>query len=428
VAAGTGRFVASGAGANSDLTIQGSTVQLGGGGTLTAEGAVNLIAAENRSTVKSTNKSSSGSVGIGYTAGSGVGVTVSASVAKGKANGSDLTYSNTRIESGGELAIQSGGDVTLKGAVITADAVTGTIGGNLTIESLQDKSTYDSEQTSAGFSYTYGAGGLSVSFSKTTLDSDYVSVKEQSAIRAGDGGFQLNVLGNTELKGGAFTSTQAAVEAGKNAFSTGSLTLSDVENYAEYTANSVGFSSGGSAGFGQDGANERSVTRAGISGYAGDLTVRTGDAESGIPRIFDLQKVEREIAAQVAITRAFGQVAPKAVADFADGVTQRHTNAKLDKERIEAALANETDPVRRAELEQARDQVNQIVMQTQGDYDKWREGGVYRAALHAALGGLSGGYAGAIGAGVVSTAAPLLDTLQDSLQAKLSDAGLKDRC
>jgi filamentous hemagglutinin len=46
-------------------------------------------------------------------------------------------------------------------------------------------------------------------------------VVEQSAIKAGDGGFNVNVKGDTTLTGGAITSTQAAVDGGKNSFSTG---------------------------------------------------------------------------------------------------------------------------------------------------------------------------------------------------------------
>jgi len=35
----------------------------------------------------------------------------------------------------------SGGDTTLKGAVVKADQVTANVGGNLNIESLQDSAT-----------------------------------------------------------------------------------------------------------------------------------------------------------------------------------------------------------------------------------------------------------------------------------------------
>jgi filamentous hemagglutinin len=56
---------------------------------------------------------------------------------------------------------------------------------------------------------------------------DFASVKEQSGIKAGDGGFNVNVAGRTDLKGGVISSTQAAIDAGKNRFQTASLTSSD---------------------------------------------------------------------------------------------------------------------------------------------------------------------------------------------------------
>ena len=45
----------------------------------------------------------------------------------------------------------SGGDLTLKGAVIDAQKVTADVGGNLAIESLQDTSSQVSKQNSSGF-------------------------------------------------------------------------------------------------------------------------------------------------------------------------------------------------------------------------------------------------------------------------------------
>ncbi len=65
---------------------------------------------------------------------------------------------------------------------------------------------------------------------------------EQSGIKAGDGGFQVNVQGNTDLKGGAITSTDKAVNEGKNSLTTATLTTSDIENKSSVNAQSTGFS------------------------------------------------------------------------------------------------------------------------------------------------------------------------------------------
>ena len=63
---------------------------------------------------------------------------------------------------------------------------------------------------------------------------------------------------------------------------------------------------GTSAGFGQDSGKAGSTTLAGISGMAGNTAVRSGDRETGIARIFDADKVQKDIDAQVKITQMFG--------------------------------------------------------------------------------------------------------------------------
>ena len=59
------------------------------------------------------------------------------------------------------------------------------------------------------------------------------------------------------------------------------------------------------------------VTQSAISGMAGNTAARTGDAETGINKIFDADRVQKEINAQTQITQLFGQQAPKAAAEFA---------------------------------------------------------------------------------------------------------------
>ena len=84
----------------------------------------------------------------------------------------------------------------------------------------------------------------SVSYGQSKVKSDFASVTEQSGIRTGDGGFQVEVKGHTDLKGGAITSTQAAVDAGVNSFKSGSLSLSAIQNKADYKGSSYNVSVG----------------------------------------------------------------------------------------------------------------------------------------------------------------------------------------
>lgn len=53
----------------------------------------------------------------------GLMLNLSASGARGKADGADTSYSNTQIKAGNSVTLQSGGDTTLKGAVIAANTV-----------------------------------------------------------------------------------------------------------------------------------------------------------------------------------------------------------------------------------------------------------------------------------------------------------------
>ncbi|EJM99203.1 hypothetical protein PMI40_03737, partial [Herbaspirillum sp. YR522] len=103
------------------------------------------------------------------------------------------------------------------------------------IGSLQDTSYYKSQQQSLVGSVSVGRGrgfSGSVSASQSKVDANYASVGEQSGINAGDGSFQVkvNVKGNTDLKGGKIASTDKAMEDGKNSLTTGTLTVSEIEN------------------------------------------------------------------------------------------------------------------------------------------------------------------------------------------------------
>ena len=94
------------------------------------------------------------------------------------------------------------------------------VGGNLSIASVQDTSTYQGQQSSSGGSISVGLSVLSIgggiSVGNARANTNYQSVNQQSGIQAGDGGFQVEVKGNTSLTGGVIASTQAAVDSGAN--------------------------------------------------------------------------------------------------------------------------------------------------------------------------------------------------------------------
>lgn len=350
------------------LSVAGSQIAAADTVTLKSEGELALEAQANTSTQSMSNRSSS--VGIGIAArigkdGTGIGITASASKAKGKAAGNDSTWTNTEITAGRRASLRSEGDSRLKGAIVKAPTIDASVGGNLLIESLQDSSRYESHQQSLGGSVTIplpGGGNPSAQFnaSKSAIQSNYLSTNEASGLQAGDGGFQVQVTGKAELKGAAIASSDAAVKAGANEFSSAELAMSDLKNEADYDAKGFGMGigvgrnaegeyapKGNNAGLGSDSGHQRSVTTAGIRGIAGNRDVRTGDASSGLTRIFDAERVAKEINAQVTITQEFSGQAYKAVDDY---VSQKRSdlnialraaqNAKDEKEQqsIEASL------------------------------------------------------------------------------------------
>ncbi len=75
-----------------------------------------------------------------------MGITANASGSRGKG----VTWSNTRVNAGERLTLESGGDTTLRGALASGKQVVAGVGGNLSIESLQDTSPFKSKDQSLG--------------------------------------------------------------------------------------------------------------------------------------------------------------------------------------------------------------------------------------------------------------------------------------
>ncbi len=418
-AGGNVNILATGAGQDSDLTLQGSSISAGKNALLYADDAIALKAAENRHSQASSNRSTSGSIGLSLDA-QGISLDIAANRGQGTGDGSGTSYSNSQVSAANTLTLRSGGDTLLQGAVAKARRVVADVGGDLKIESLQDRSQYQEKQSSQGLSVSIpvtgtGKFGASVSASQANIRSNYQSAAAQSGIQAGDGGFSVDVQGNTSLIGGAITSTQKALDLQQNHFATkGALTLHDLENKAQYSANSVGGNlgmgsqKGGSAGIGQDSGNAKSLTTAGISGIAGDAAKRTGDAQQGIAPIFDKDAVRADVQAQVQITQMFGQNASKAVGDYAQ---QQQEKAAALKAQAANLADNDPDKTRLQQEAQKLD-------------SQWGDQGSMRLTLHSLTGGLTGGLGGALGAAVAATAAPGLDALQAKLTQGLQDAGL----
>jgi filamentous hemagglutinin len=413
-------------GAN-DITVRGSTLQAGGNVALEADRDVNLLAAQNTLTERSTNSSSSASIGVKLGT-KEKGVAVGASQGKGSGQGDEVTYTNARVSAGQQLSITSGADTTLKGAMAKGEQVVVNVGGQLNLQSLQDTSTYESRQQNVSGGLTLGPQpGGNAAYSQSRTDANFASVGERTGIQAGDQGFQVNVAGKTELQGAVIASTDKAVQDGKNTLNTQSLTTSDIQNQADFKAQavsvSVGTSAGqSSAGFGQASGKASSTTTAGVSGIAGDASVRTGDKQQGINAIFDNDKVSKDVNAQVAITSTFGQQAAKAVGDYGQSKTKPVDEARerqaLDKLAETGSLSTaqqaRLDALTKQGMSDAQAIANLADPSLLKDYGNWKEGGAYRVAAHTAVGALAGGISGALGSGITAATMPsVADAIND---------------
>ena len=219
-------------------TISGKTVKL------LASNDVSLQAATNTSEKLENAKSKGWSVGanISVTGGGILGFDASANAAKQKSNTKVTTHTGTTVVGSDAVAIISGKDTHISGSKVIGKSVTANVGGNLSIESLQDIKTYVGESSNKGFSVSTNAGSLSnvsMSSSNGKMESDYASVTDQAGIYAGDGGFVINTAETTSLVGAVIDS---AADSNKNKLSTKSLDVKDVENTAEYTSRNLGMS------------------------------------------------------------------------------------------------------------------------------------------------------------------------------------------
>ena len=318
-------------------TISGKTVKL------LASNDVSLQAATNTSEKLENAKSKGWSVGanISVTGGGILGFDASANAAKQKSNTKVTTHTGTTVVGSDAVAIISGKDTHISGSKVIGKSVTANVGGNLSIESLQDIKTYVGESSNKGFSVSTNAGSLSnvsMSSSNGKMESDYASVTDQAGIYAGDGGFVINTAETTSLVGAVIDS---AADSNKNKLSTKSLDVKDVENTAEYTSRNLGMSYNHVGNFknlsksGKDtvwntlgtlpnllpdsSKSSSSITKSAISN--GTIEVRdadfnmqtlsrdTKDSLNKLDEIFDKKKIEeRQELSKVFAKEAFGQL------------------------------------------------------------------------------------------------------------------------
>ena len=241
-----------------DLTVKGSTV-IGNDVSLTAKGNVRLEAGENTSITTTENKFSSASIGASFAPSGLTDISINANKANGNSKETLTAYSPTLVSAQNDLTLTSGKDMDIIGSKAQGEKITAKVGGNLKIETLQEKETYEEDNHSTGFGVSWNvnqtkkettdANGdtkietlrsfskptFSGSWNKGNIDSHYRSARDQAGFFAGSKGFDIYVEKNTDLKGGVIASEASA---DKNRLSTGTLSFSDLHNEADYSASS----------------------------------------------------------------------------------------------------------------------------------------------------------------------------------------------
>ncbi|MDN7912151.1 contact-dependent inhibition toxin BcpA [Burkholderia cepacia] len=421
-AGGTVAFAATGNGqaGSGNVTIAGSNVTANDV-ILAAKNQVNIVNTTDTDSTRSTNESKSASVGVSVGTG-GFGVSAAMSKANGDGNSDLATQNNSHVNAANGVTIISGGDTNIIGSNVKGNQVNADVGGNLNIVSVQDTLTSAAHQSSSGGGFSISQGGASASFSqsKGNASGSYAGVNEQAGIHAGDGGFNINVTGNTDLKGGLIAS---GADASKNSLTTGSLSFSDVQNQSHYDASSSGFSAGATTG---DGGMNYSTHGSTSGKNTGGAAPMLGQNDSGSDSATTKSGVS---AGTVTITDSANQKQDVASLNR-DTTNTNGTVAKLPD--MQNLLANQSDMMAAASA------AGEAVSRRIGDYademkrqaekngdqagvDAWKEGGANRALMQGAgaalVTGLAGGNAvgGAAGAAIASIASGKLNELSSAI-------------
>ncbi|EEU1942397.1 filamentous hemagglutinin N-terminal domain-containing protein [Escherichia coli] len=421
-----------------DIVIAGSQLKAGGNTSLDAANDVLLSGAANTQKTTGRNSSSGGGVGVSIGAGgNGAGISVFASVnaAKGSEKGNGTEWTETTIDSGKTVTINSGRDTVLNGAQVNGNRIIADVGHDLLISSQQDTSKYDSKQTSvaAGGSFTFGSmtGSGYIAASRDKMKSRFDSVAEQTGMFAGDGGFDITVGRHTQLDGAVIASTATP---DKNHLDTGTLGFSDLHNEADYKVSHSGISLSGGGSFGdkfQGNMPGGMISAGGHSGHAegttqaavaeGTITIRDRDnqkqnlanlsrdpvhANDSISPIFDKEKEQRRLQTVGLISDIGSQVA-----DIAR--TQGELNAlKAAKEATGETLpANATEKQRQEYLAKLRD-----TQAYRNEMAKYGTGSEIQRGIQAATAALQGLAGGNLAGALAGASAPELAHLLKSTE------------
>ena len=329
-------FDVKGKGDDSTLTVTGSNISVGKDLYNQVEGSVIYQASTQTSTTDSQNSSKGAGFGVYASANlstdglssNSAGFTINANKVKGNTQEIATTHTNTQITVGGTTINDIGGSLTLDGANLTTDHLTGTIGKDLIVKSRQDTYQYNSNQTQVGGNLDASFQGVpqsaSINGGNTNANASYAQVTDQTGIKAKES--TLSVQGQ-----GKFTGGYLITDAGKNQtqFAQG-IQTQDIQNYLNYEGDAISVGIGvadarspndkakpalQSIGYGKiDPVNKTSTTHTAITDQAGLSHINTKNFKQEevqnqlnpiITNDFNKEQVLKELNAQVTITQAF---------------------------------------------------------------------------------------------------------------------------
>ncbi|MCZ3376270.1 hemagglutinin repeat-containing protein [Rhizobium sp. AG207R] len=377
-----------------------------------ANGDINLNAATGTSDSTSSNKSWSVGVGVnfGCTTKNGcaqTGVGVNASYGKGGSETSGTSHTNTHVNGTGDVTIVTN-DLALKGATVTGNSV-GIDARLLTIESQLDTQKAKADQFNVSGQIGFGNTGVSGTVQKAKGDA--VVVSEQSGIHAGTGGLDIDVSGQTSLVGGLITS-QATAD--KNSFSTGTLTVADIDTHSTWKAETFG------GGIGTSGLTIAPPVKAGEK--------ETGKAYSAIGGNIGITIADPTHQAQdIGTIRRDTNNTNTSLPGLPDleHILRDQYKTQADLQAAQATMAGLVGDIASEFYKQA------ALSRDQAGMDYWKEGGAGRVLLHTIGSGILGGvngWEGALkGAAGAATSALLTPAIASLVKGMLKDSTLSDQ-
>ena len=443
IAGGTAMLSATGddAGQNGRLTIAGSDIRAQDV-VLDAHEQIDLHGTTESGTTARTQRASGGTIGLSYGL-DGLGVALTGHRSDAERHVEARTQRPSRITARDQVAIESAGDTHLTGSTVTGQRVFVHVGGDLTIESVPDtlSDTASQRHLGGGIAISEGAASGSFTVSGGRATSTRIAVEEPAGIRAGAGGFDVRVAGQTKLVGALIASESPP---SLNALTTGTLVWSDIENVLQSTATSGGLALGGTseirAGYAQAGHGNAEQTEAGSVGGTGGLKPMLAQHDAlhdrsttrsaigaGVIQITDTEDQHQALEALSRDTSAPNVT----LAQASDpGALLAKQSDRMDAASgASEAVARAIDAYASTRRQRAIDAALQA--QAAGDLasmntrlieaGRWDEGGASRVALHtvssAILAGLGGDnvFSSAVGAGSSAAAAGELNGVANAI-------------